>query len=36
MPFIVMIVLERDDISDCLLSLPIVVIILLILSFIWK
>ena len=36
MPFFIMIILGRDDISDCLLSLPIVVFIMVILSQIWK
>ncbi len=36
MPFFVMMVLGRNDISDCLLSLPLVVVILLVLGAVWK
>lgn len=36
MPFFVMIVLGRNDISDCLLCMPLAVVILLVLSKYWK
>jgi len=36
MPFIIMIILNRDDISDVLLTIPIIVIIVLIIGFIYR
>ena len=36
MPFFVMMVLDRNDISDCLLSLPIVLVLLLALGWLWR
>lgn len=36
MPTFVIFVLGRDDISDCLLSLPFAVVVLLGLSVVWK
>lgn len=36
MPFIIMIILNRDDISDVLLTIPIIVIIVLIIGLIYR